>query len=170
MVTGFRIMPVGLGALGATLLADTISTLPVFTDPRQALKLAKLVFPVGANHVRRPWRLFGPLVSILLSPASSTTLDKMVTARLPSAVIHGDRDFAVPFRTSQFTAGRLGCDFVAVHGATHSWLLRDPESLPAIVAELLNGGLGRGIRAALAADGLEFTSAPQDIPWRLTKN
>lgn len=163
LVTGFRILPAGLGVLGATLLADTISTLPVLTDPRQALKLAKLVFPIGANHVRRPWRLFGPLVSILLSPASSKTLDEIVVAGLSAAIIHGDRDLAVPFRTSQFSAKRLRCDFVAVHGAAHSWLLRDPETLPAIVAELLEGGLGRGLRAALKADGLDLASPSQDI-------
>jgi len=45
--------PVAYGALGAALVLDTVSTLPLLSDPRQALKLARLVLPTGVGHVRR---------------------------------------------------------------------------------------------------------------------
>jgi hypothetical protein len=43
-----------------------------------------------------------------------------------------------------------------VHGASHSWLLKDPETLPGIVAELLSGSLGRAVRTGLTNAGLPF--------------
>ena len=41
-----------------------------------------------------------------------------------------------------------------VHGATHSWLLQDPETLPAIVRELLEGDLGTACARAVRDAGL----------------
>jgi hypothetical protein len=43
---------------------------------------------------------------------------------------------------------------VTIERAGHSWLLRDPETLPAIVAELLATELGQGIRRSLRAAGV----------------
>jgi hypothetical protein len=45
---------------------------------------------------------------------------------------------------------------VVVHGATHAWPLKDPETLPAIVNELLaRGSLGPAVGAAVKALGLD---------------
>ena len=46
-------------------------------------------------------------------------------------------DLAVPHRTARDTARRTDGVLVTIERAGHSWLLRDPETLPAIVAELL---------------------------------
>ena len=52
--------------------------------------------------------------------------------------------------TPRRSAGTL----VTVKGGTHSWVLKDPETLPAIVAALLDGPLARGLpRWALPACG-----------------
>jgi hypothetical protein len=72
---------------------------------------------------------------------------------VPTWVIHGDRDFAVPVKTAIDAARRSRGELIIVHGATHSWLLRDPETMPAIVAELLDESLGDVIRLALAVEG-----------------
>lgn len=52
------------------------------------------------------------------------------------AVLHGDRDYPVPLRTAKQTAARTDGTLVTVAGAGHSWMLRDPEALPAIWKDL----------------------------------
>ena len=42
------------------------------SDRRQAAKLFSLVAPTLLGHVRRPWRLAGPAVSIIRSGPSAT--------------------------------------------------------------------------------------------------
>lgn len=151
----FRAAPAAYGALAVTLVADTLTTLPVMTNPAQAMKLARLVFPIGANHVRRPWRLLGPFVSIVRATPSHDTLDQLRADEVPVVVVHGDCDLAVPVCTGRAAAARAGADLVVVHGARHSWLLRDPETFPAILAEQLAGRVGDSLDATLAAHGLD---------------
>jgi hypothetical protein len=43
---------------------------------------------------------------------------------------------------------------VVVEGGRHSWLLSDPETLPAIVGHLLRGGLGDAWARGVAQAGL----------------
>jgi pimeloyl-ACP methyl ester carboxylesterase len=154
MNRAFRFMPAAYGVLGAALLADTISTFPVWSDPTQAVKLTRLVFPTGANHVRRPWRLLGPLAAIVRAPASGSVLDHLRARSVPVVVIHGEHDLPVPVPTARAAAARAGADLVIVRGARHSWLLRDPSTFPAILAELLDGRVGRALRNARAQAGL----------------
>ncbi len=63
-------------------------------------------------------------------------------------------DLAVPHRTARDTARRTEGTLVTDQRGGHSWLLRDPESLPAIMTELLAGPLGDGIRKGLRSAGL----------------
>ena len=53
MVNLFRVFPPLLVGIGTTLVVDTITTVPFFRDPKQALKLGRLVGPVIAGHARR---------------------------------------------------------------------------------------------------------------------
>ena len=62
-------------------------------------------------------------------------------AGIPVVVIHGDRDMPVPYSTAVDAARRSAGTLVTVKGGTHSWVLKDPETLPAIVAALLDGPL-----------------------------
>jgi alpha-beta hydrolase superfamily lysophospholipase len=81
-------------------------------------------------------------------------LEKLANERIPVVVIHGDRDIAVPYRTAVDAARRSGGTLVTIHGGTHSWVLKDPETLPAVIAELLEGPLARVRAAVLGAAGL----------------
>ena len=75
---------------------------PWFRDPRQAAKLGRLVGPTIVGHVRRPWRLLGPAVSILRSRGHPLDARRArATSRSRCSSIHGDRDFAVPLRHRQ---------------------------------------------------------------------
>jgi hypothetical protein len=70
-------------------------------------------------------------------------------------LVHGDCDLVVPLATARDAARRTGGELVVVHGATHSWLLQDPETLPAIVRELLGGELGAACARAVLDAGLD---------------
>lgn len=148
-----RFVPGVMGATGVMLVADSASTVPIVRNPRQAIKLGRLFMPVAIHNVIRPQGLIGAGVSILRSGPSRWLLESMADNLVPVYVVHGDRDFAVPVRTAVDAAKRSRGELIVVHGATHSWLLRDPETMPAIVAELLEGSLGDIIRLALAVEG-----------------
>lgn len=148
-----RFMPPLMGATGAVLVADTVTTAPIVRNPRQALKLARLLVPVATHNLVRPQGLIGAAVSIMRSGPSRWLLESMADHLVPVYVVHGDRDYAVPVKTAVDAARRTRGELIMVHGASHSWLLRDPETMPAIVAELLESSMGDVIRLALAVAG-----------------
>jgi len=160
-----RFAPPVLIALAALLVADTLSTLPLLRNPAQAAKLGRLVGPTLLGHARRPWRLFGPAISMMRSNPSGRLLEDLGEARIPVVVIHGDRDMPVPYATAVDAARRSAGTLVTVKGGTHSWVLKDPETLPAIIAELLDGPLARVRAAALGAAGLRPDATPEQIEW-----
>jgi pimeloyl-ACP methyl ester carboxylesterase len=162
MVNVFRVFPPLLVGTGATLLVDTITTVPWFRDPRQALKLGRLVAPTIRGHVRRPWRLLGPAASILRSKSSRPMLDQLRHDRIPVFAIHGDRDLAVPLATAKDAARRARGDLVVVHGGTHSWLLKDPETMPAIMLALMRGRLGTAVLKTKLDRGIDPADATDD--------
>jgi pimeloyl-ACP methyl ester carboxylesterase len=149
-----RVVPPLMGATGAVLAVDTVSTVPFLRDPRQALKLGRLFAPVWLRNARRPWGIVGAGISIMRSGPSSWMLDRLADQLVHVYVIHGDRDVAVPLATARDAARRAKGELIVVHGATHSWLLKDPETFPAIVGELLADTLGEACRIAVTAEGL----------------
>jgi pimeloyl-ACP methyl ester carboxylesterase len=163
MVNVFRVFPPLLVGVAATLVADTVSTVPWFRDPRQAVKLGRLVAPTLAGHARRPWRLLGPAASILRSRGSKWMLERLRHEKIPVFAIHGDRDIAVPLATSKDAARRARGDLVVVKGGTHSWLLKDPETLPAIMHDLMKGRLGTAVLKARLQHGLDVDATDDEI-------
>jgi pimeloyl-ACP methyl ester carboxylesterase len=151
--------PPSIGVLGAMLLTDTLGTVPLARDLGQAAKLSRLAVPVALGHLIAPWRLLGPGLSVLYAAASAPLLDRIREAGLPVTVIHGDCDPVVPLAAARDAAHRTAGELVVVHGATHSWVLQDPETLPAIVRELLSGHLGAARTAAILAAGLDPTAS-----------
>src|SRR5690606_1279673 len=101
-----RVWPPVLVGVAVGLVLDTVSTVPLFRDPKQAAKLGRLVGPTLVGHVRRPWRLLGPAASILRSPGSGWMLDLTRQHRIPLAAVHGDRDVVVPLQTGRDSARR----------------------------------------------------------------
>jgi alpha-beta hydrolase superfamily lysophospholipase len=158
-----RFVPPVLAGVAALLVVDTLSTLPWLRHPTQAAKLGRLVAPTLLGHARRPWRLLGPAVSMLRSQDSREMLEALAEQRVPVVVIHGDRDLAVPYRTAVDAARRSGGTLVTIRGGTHSWVLKDPETLPSVIAELLDGPLARVRAAALGAAGLAPDATPEQM-------
>ena len=163
MVNLFRLQPLLLAPLGGALLLDSVATLPVMRDPRQAARLGQLLSPIMVNHATHPWRLIGPAASILRTRGSRGILDELARSEVPTFVLHGDRDLIVPMSTARSADRRANGQLITIKGGGHSWLLRDPETLPAIVAELLEGRLGTAIREAIGAAGATTTDELESI-------
>jgi pimeloyl-ACP methyl ester carboxylesterase len=153
MTLGLRVAPWMLPFFGVALVGDSLSTVPMLSDRAQATKFLRLLAPTLVGHMVQPWRLIGPATSILRSTPSRPLLEQLEEDGVPTFVIHGDRDAIVPVCTGRDAAKRSGGTLVTVHGATHSWLLKDPETLPAIVEDLIVGQLGDAIRNAIGAGG-----------------
>ena len=145
--------PALLGVVGSTLAVDTLQTL--FLTGDQGLKLQGLAIPQAVANAFAPWRLVAPALSVLLSAGRAVTLSRLKEAGLPVFVLHGERDQVVPVAAARDAARRAGGELVLVHGAAHSWLLEDPETLRSIVAELLGDGLGQACLRAIAEAGLD---------------
>src|ERR687892_232666 len=145
---GFKVIAVDVAGHGGTQGLPTggekLESYTRLLAPRQAVKLGRLVAPTLMGHARRPWRLLGPAISMLRSQGSQEMLEKLAEDRIPVVVIHGDRDIAVPYRTAVDAARRSGGTLVTIHGGTHSGVLKDPETLPAVLAQLLDGPLAPG--------------------------
>jgi hypothetical protein len=95
-----------------------------------------------------------PGISILRSTPSCELLEEVARQGIATFVLHGDRDYAVPLSTARSAAHVANGQLVVLHGASHSWVLKDPEALPGIVYELLGEGLGAAQRRALLHAGL----------------
>jgi pimeloyl-ACP methyl ester carboxylesterase len=141
-----RFNPLLLAGVGGVLLADSLSTVPFVRDPRQAVKFGRLAQPMVRHHLRNPLRVAGPGISILRSKSSRWMLEKLGKEGVPVVAIHGDRDVVVPLSTARSAAKLSKGMVVVVEGGRHSWLLKDPETLPAILRELFDSPLGRASR------------------------
>ncbi len=161
-LAGFaRFSPPLLGLMGATLTSDTLGTL--FLSGDQGLKLQGLALPQAMANLFSPWRLVAPALSVLQAPPSRGALERLAAERIPTFVLHGDRDPVVPLASARDAAKRAGAELVVVHRGSHSWLLEDPETFRAIVAELLGDALG----AACAAEPADAFFTPDALIRRL---
>ncbi len=158
-----RFNPLLLAGIGGILLLDSVSTVPMLRDPRQAAKFGRLVAPTLLAHAKNPLHLAGPGVSILRSRSSRWMLEKLGRERVPVVAIHGDRDIVVPLATARSAAKLARGMVVVVEGGTHSWLLKDPETLPAILREMFESEAAeKGRRRDFAKMGLDPDNATID--------
>jgi pimeloyl-ACP methyl ester carboxylesterase len=162
MVYLYRFFPPLMVGTAVTLVADTITTVPWFADPRQAFKLGRLVAPTIRGHVRRPWRMLGPAASILRSRGSRRMLERLRDHKVPVFVVHGAWDLAVPLQTAKDAARRSRGDLVVVERGSHSWLLKDPETMPGIMHALMRGRLGTAVLKAQLDAGVDPVDATDD--------
>ncbi|HVM40883.1 MAG TPA: alpha/beta hydrolase [Acidimicrobiia bacterium] len=159
IVARARVFPPLLAWRGFLIGLDTLATIPVLASRDQARKLLRLLAPSVFRIARRPWRLFAPAVAIIRSGSSRVTLDALRRHGVPTMIVHGERDLVVPLETAVDAAERAGGHLVVVHDATHSWLLKDPETLPAVVQVLSEGPLGAAHDRALHGAGLDPDTA-----------
>jgi pimeloyl-ACP methyl ester carboxylesterase len=157
-----RWSPPALAAYAGAFALDAIGTMPFVADTPQAIKLGSRAARSMEMHVAQPWRAFTPAQAVLRAGSSLPALDRASAAGVCAVVVHGDHDVLVPIAAGRDTARRLGADFVVVRGGGHSWLLRCPETLPAIVGELLERDFGAACDRARADAGDDVASSPDD--------
>lgn len=163
VVGAMRRVPPAMLGYGAALAFDTVASVPVLQDLRQTLKLGSRISRSVNLQMVRPWRGFLPGRAILLAPSSVETLDRLRDARTAVVALHGEHDVLVPLQAARDAAARTDGDLVVVRGGSHSWLLRCPETLPAIVGDLLDGRLGAALDAMLCAEGVDPAAAVDEI-------
>jgi pimeloyl-ACP methyl ester carboxylesterase len=161
----WRALPVAAPTLLARLAADTATTFTL-SDATQAGKLLSLMARTAAGTIR-PHKLLAPALALVLANDSGPTLHRLARAGVPTIVLHGEGDMAVPLAAARDVARRTAGKLVIVRGGRHCWLLRDPEALPAIFADLLKGPLGTARAAALAQEGLAADASSADIEHAL---
>jgi hypothetical protein len=127
--------------------------LPALVDSRQALKIGSRVRRSVWSMVSEPWNALTAGAAILRAHPSIDALAVVAGAGVPSIVVQGSDDLLVPRRAARDTASRLDATYVTVERGRHSWMVRDPESLPAIIEELLGGPLGAALETAGVGPG-----------------
>jgi pimeloyl-ACP methyl ester carboxylesterase len=157
-VEGWKRCPPKVSVTVGRLVVDTATTVPFVSDPGQSAKLLSLM-TWTAWHSMRPGRLLAPGLALVMARGSRAALDRVGAAGVPAVVVHGGGDLAVSLDSASDAARRLGATLVVVRGGRHSWVLSDPETLPAIFGDLLHGPLGQAWGAAVANAGLDPASA-----------
>jgi pimeloyl-ACP methyl ester carboxylesterase len=152
-VAGWFRCPLSMAVLVGRLTVDTVTTIPI-TDRDQTAKLLSLMTRTAVQSIR-PGRLLAPGLAILMAGDTAAVLDRAAAGGVPAAVVHGAGDLGVPLDSARDAARRLRAPLVVVRGARHSWVLRDPETLPGIFADLLDSSLGEAWRAAVRRAGLD---------------
>ena len=142
IVQACRWWPPLLGLFGTAAVVDGLTNISL-DDTGQTAKLLRLWARTTVADLTRPWQLLGPFLSVFRSSPSRDVLERVREAGVPVFVLHGERDWVVPLASARDAARRTGGDLVVIKGAGHSWLLKDPETFPAIVGDLLGGRLGQ---------------------------
>jgi len=164
------LLPVGIGLLGV----DIASTL--VRARRDAGAFARLAAPSLGDRLRALPSMPAAFVATIGDQGSDERLRALRAAGVPVIVVHSNRDLAIWYPFARDAAAAAGATLVTVDGAGHSWMLEDPDSLPAMLAELLDGPIGEAIDARargciddmLSVDALvRGLDRPRSRPYRL---
>lgn len=143
LTRAFRWVP-GLFPLGLGLLAvDTASSL--VRARKEMGSITRLGAPTLLDRVRSAPQLPGAFAATVGGPSSARMLRTLRERQVPTIVIHGDRDLVIWYPFAQAAAAAAGATLVRVEGGRHSWLLENADTLPSIVAELLDADLGQAL-------------------------
>ncbi len=126
-----------------------------------------------ARNARAPLGLSGALRAIVGSGDFTPMLAAMRRHRLPTVVVHGEKDGVVPFENAHDMAERADAALYRVPGAHHSWMLANPRQAADMMRQLLDAELGRALRSAAdherisdAADAWQEAMLRADSPLR----
>lgn len=133
------LMPLGIGMLGADI------AMTVVRARHQVGSLARLAAPSLGDRLRALPSLPAAFVATIADQGSEQRLEALREAGVPVVVVHSDRDLAIWWPFAKRAARSAGATLVRVEGAGHSWLIEHPDSLPALLGELLGGPFGRSL-------------------------
>lgn len=101
-----------------------------------------------ARNVRTPLGFPGAFRAIITSGDYAPMLDAMAEKRVPTIVVHGERDLVVPFESAHDMAEHADGALYRVPGAYHSWMLANPRHGADMMRQLLAAELGDALRAS----------------------
>ncbi len=151
-----------LAGVGVTLVVDTLTTVPLFRDPAQAAQ-ARAARDADDARPRAPAVAAGRAGGV--DPAVARAAGGCSTASPSNASRCSPSTATATSRSRCHRRSRPGGaagELVVVHGGSHSWLLKDPESLPAIMHRLMQGRLGTAVLKAVLAGGVDPNDATDD--------
>lgn len=164
------LLPLGLGLLAVDIGATLVR------GRRQMGSLARLAAPSLLDRARTLPALPAAFVATIGDQGSADRLRELHRHHVPTVVVHSTGDLAVWYPFAKSAARDAGATFVTLPGAQHSWMIEHPDSLPALVADLLEGSLGAAIETR-GADGIDAMwadgavgldlDAPRSQPYRL---
>ena len=106
-----------------------------------------------ARNVRTPLGLPGAFRAIVTSGSSTPMLTAMRENRVPTIVVHGEKDLVVPFESACDMAEHANGALYRIPGAYHSWMLANPRHGADMMRQLLVAELGDVLRAFAQAHG-----------------
>jgi hypothetical protein len=121
-----------LAGIGALLVADTLSTLPLLPTATRPSSSDVSWRPTLAGHALQPWRMLGPGVSLLRSSSSKPLCRPWRRGRCRSWSSTATGTWWSPGGPPATRPVTANAWLVTVHGGTHSWVLKDPETLPGV--------------------------------------
>lgn len=133
------LFPLGVGLLAADTAASAVRA------RRDMGSIARLAAPSIRDRIRSLPQLPAAFVATVTDGGSVHMLRRLADHRVPTIVIHGDRDLAIWYRFARSAAADAGATLVRIEGGRHSWLLEDADSLPTIIASLLDAQLGQAL-------------------------
>ena len=164
------LLPLGIGLLGVDIASTVVRT------RGDAGALARLAAPSLGDRLRALPSLPAAFVATIGDQGSDDRLRTLRASGVPVIVVHSTRDLAIWYPFARGAARAAGATLVTVDGAGHSWMLEDPDSLPALLVELLDGPLGDaidrrargGVDDMLAPDALARSlDRPRSRPYQL---
>lgn len=129
-------------------------------DPRslpraELARYVRLTTAAVARNARVPLGSAGALRAIMGSGDFAAKLDAMRHHRVPTVVVHGEKDGVVPFANAVDMAERADAALYRVRGAHHSWMLAHPDRAADVMRHLLGAEIGFALRADAAAHRLD---------------
>lgn len=164
------LLPLGLGLLATDIGATLVR------GRREMGSLARLAAPSLVDRARALPSLPAAFVATITDQGSASRLRELREHQVPAIVVHSTGDLAIWYPFAKSAAVDAGATLVTLPRAQHSWMIEHPDSLPALVADLLEGSLGAaiddrgaaGIDAMWADDALGLRlDAPRSRPYRL---
>jgi pimeloyl-ACP methyl ester carboxylesterase len=107
------------------------------------------------RNVRTPFGFSGAFRAIIASGDYTPMLDAMREHRVPTIVVHGEKDLVVPFASAHDMAERADGALYRVPGAYHSWMLANPQGGADVMRQLLAAELGDALRASARANRVD---------------
>ena len=163
------LFPLGVGLL----VTDT--AISALQGRRDMGALARLAAPSLLDRIRAVPSMPAALFATIRAQGSLDTLRSLGAAGVPVIVLQGDRDLTIWFTNARQAAEAAGGTLVRIEGGLHSWILENADTLPAVVASLLDGELGQAlVDRAPSVDGCYGPEAialtidrPRSKPYQL---